>query len=352
MAQAINVGIIGAGAPGIAHARGYSMAGGFRLQAVADLIPARRRQLMGEFGIAREYASAQELLKDDQIDAVSICLPNDLHQQVAVSALKAGKHLVCESPPARNAGEARKMAAAAKRAGKVLLFALPRAFGPHEQAAKQAIARGYIGEVRHVRAAWTRTRGLPVGTGWYLDRARAGGGAMIDLGVHMLELAWGFLGDPNLLSASAAGHSISEDPSAVEDSAFALLRFAGNRSLELSVAWALNQPPQQNGSLCRIYGSTGAIEVYTRQNAVLYRDFKSDGSAKATPLRPPMVAHHHALMKHFRKCIAGESQPEAGAERGVELMRMVDAIYKSMASGRSVDFKSRAPASPQTAAEI
>ena len=129
MAQGIRVGIIGAGWPGLRHAEGYQLAGGFQVTAVADLIPGRRRKLMDESGAKREYADAHDLLKDVQVDAVSVCLPNALHLPVALAALKAGKHVICETPPTLNAGEARKLSAAATKAGRTLLYGFQRRFG-------------------------------------------------------------------------------------------------------------------------------------------------------------------------------------------------------------------------------
>ena len=169
MAQPIRVAILGAGRPGVRHAEGYKAAGGFAVTAVADLIPQRRRAIMEGFGARREVAEASDLVADPDIDAVSICLPNHLHLPIALAALKAKKHVVCETPPAMNAGEAKKLASAAAKAGKVLLYAFQRRFGGSEQAAKQAIEKGYAGDVYHARASWMRTRGIPVGTGWYTD---------------------------------------------------------------------------------------------------------------------------------------------------------------------------------------
>src|SRR5262245_33226314 len=142
MAQSVTpIGIIGAGWPGQAHARGCAEVGGFKIVAVADLIPARRKQVMSEFGAAKEYADANELIGDKDVDAVAVCLPNHLHAQVSIAALRAGKHVVCETPPAISAKEARQIATAATRAGKVLLYGFQRRFGGAEQASKQAIEK-------------------------------------------------------------------------------------------------------------------------------------------------------------------------------------------------------------------
>jgi predicted dehydrogenase len=342
MPETVRVGIIGAGWPGGAHARGYLSAGGFKLAAVADLIPERRKKLMAEFQVPREYSEAKDLLNDREIDAVSVCLPNHLHAPIAQLALRMGKHVLVETPPAVGPAEARKIDAAAKKYNRVLLYALQRRFGGHEQAAKLAVAKGFAGDVYHVRAVWTRTRGIPLGTGWYTKREAAGGGALIDVGTHMLDLAWYLLGQPKPVSAYGVAHArftslLPKDlPFDVEDQAFGIVRFEGNKSIELAASWTINQPPHQNGTVCRVYGDEGAIEVYTPHGATLYRDFKPNGDGKHNPLKPPKTVQHTAMMRHFKDCIAGRAAPIAGGPEGVTLMQMIQAIYKSNESGKSV----------------
>jgi predicted dehydrogenase len=338
MGHLTRIGIIGAGRPGAALARGCMEAGGFVVAAVADLIPQRRGQIMREFGATREFADGSELIEQTDIDAVCICAPNHLHASLARKALTAGKHVVCQTPPALNASEMKKTEAASKKSGKTVLFAFQRRFGGAEQAAAQAIAKGYAGDVSHARASWTRTRGIPEGTGWYTDPAKSGGGALIDIGIHMLDLGWRLLGQPAPASVFAATHHIfvKED---VEDSAFALVRFTGGKSLELASSWAINQPPQQQGIVCRVHGSKGAVDVYTPGGAVLHRAFSADGESKPTTLKPPGTVGYAALMRHFRQCLAGKSTPQIGAPEALVLMKMIDALYRSAESGRSVDVK-------------
>ena len=351
MAQATRVGIVGAGWPGRKHAEGYQAAGGFGVLAVADLIPSRRRAVMEQFGATREYAEFEGLLADAEVEVVSVCLPNHLHLPAALAALKAGKHVVCETPPALSAAEARKIAAAAAKAGKTVLYAMQRRFGGKEQAAKQALEKGYAGNVLHARAAWTRTRGVPSGTGWYTDRDKSGGGAMMDLGLHMLDLGWSLLGEPKPLTAFAVFPGMGTDPLAgeaaapegqsagarVEEAGFALLKFEGGRSLELGASWAINQPPQHNGASCRAYGDKGAVEVYRADGPALYRGFGANGEAKETVLKLPRLMHHAAMMRHLRECLLGRATPMVGPAHGVLLMQMVDAIYKSVSTGKSVN---------------
>ncbi len=157
------VGIIGGGWPGIAHARGYQSAGGFAVTAVADLIPDRRQKLIQETGKAKEYGDAKELIADKDIDAVSICLPTHLHAPIALAAFKAGKHVMLETPPGSSVKEAKQIAAAASKAGKVLFYGFQEDLAGAELAAKQAIEKGYAGETYHARSTWMRTRGIPIG---------------------------------------------------------------------------------------------------------------------------------------------------------------------------------------------
>src|SRR5207302_1523450 len=190
-----------------------------------------------------------------------------------------GKHVLCEKPPALNAGEAKKVESAAAKAGKIVMYSVQRRFGGAEQAVKQAIEKGYAGDVYHARGTWMRTRGIPMGTGWFIDKSRAGGGALIDIGVHLLDLAWFLLGQPKPISAYGVthqrfAHTLDEGKKIdVDDAAFAMLRFEGGKSLELAASWAINQAPTQQGTICRVYGEEAAIEVYTADGAVLYRNF-------------------------------------------------------------------------------
>jgi predicted dehydrogenase len=342
MADAIRVGIIGGGWPGKAHGRGYLASGGFRVMAVADLIPSRRRDMMNEFKIPREYATWEELVADKELDAVSVCLPTHLHAPVTIAALKSGKHVVCERPPTLSAAEAKKVDAAAAKAQRTVLYGMQRRFGGAELASKQAIVKEYAGKPYHARAAWTRTRALPIGTGWYTDREKSGGGALADLGSVMLDLGWHLLGEPRPLSAYAATHRRLEIPLPgdvkydVEESAFALLRFDGGATLELAVSWALNQSPAQNGVVCRVHGTDGVVDVYTPRGPVLHRAFTAKGESKETPLKLPKVTGHAALMRHFRECLLGKTGPTLGASQGVTLMQMLDGMYKSADSGKSI----------------
>jgi predicted dehydrogenase len=345
MGQTIRVGILGAGWPGMKHAEGYRDAGGFEVAAVADLIPARRKAILQVFPKASEFGQAEELLEKAQVDAVSVCLPNHLHASLVIAALKRGKHVVCETPPALSAGEVKKVQAAAEKSGKTLLFAAQRRFGGAEQAVAQAIAKRYIGEAYHVRASWMRTRGIPAGTGWYTDRSKSGGGVMLDLGAPMLDLSWQLLGQPRPLTAFSVVHSrfrelvARENTFDVEDAAFAIVKFEGGKTVELSSSWAMNQPPRQQGTSCRVHGDKGAIEVYVQGGPVLYRNFSPKGEFKESPLKLPKLVQYAAMMRHFRAAINDGARASPSGSDALVLMQMMDALYKSAESGKSCEIR-------------
>lgn len=336
MSQGVRLAILGAGATGKAHAAGAQKAG-FKLVGASDLIPDRLQALASLFKIANTVPEAEKLVLDPNIDAVSICLPTHLHAPVAISALKSGKHVLIEMPPAPTSKDARAIAKAAEKSGKTVLYAGVRRFGAAEQSAKQAIEKGYAGAIYHARATWLRTRGVPRGTGWYADKSLAGGGAVIDLGLPMIDLLSHLIGG-KVASVYAVAHGrLAQLP--VEESANLLLRFESGASAELSVAWAINQPPSQAGTMCRLNGETGSLDVYTPQGPVMHRGFDESGKSKATPMKQPKLAGYTAMLRHFKECIAGKAQPAIGPEAGVELMTVIEAAYRSIESGRVVEVK-------------
>ena len=343
MAKATKVGIIGGGWPGLAHARGYRDAGGFAVTAVVDPIPDREQALLKEAPHAKPFADARELLTVGDVDAVSICVPTHLRADIVKLALKTGRHVMVETPPAATVRDAKSYASSAEKYKRILAYALQRRFGGAEMAATQAIEKGYAGTPYHVRASWMRTRGIPVGTGWYTDREKAGGGALIDVGLPVLDLAWTLLGRPSAESVFAVAHArLDATPEAnAEEFAVALIKFEGGATLELSSSWAINQPPSQNGVTCRVNGTDGAVDVYTPAGPVLHHKFDGAGKSKATPLKLPRVSGHAALMRQFRDAIVNGTPPSADATQGVQLMQMIEALYKSAATGKSVAMGSK-----------
>lgn len=345
----LRVGIMGAGPAAIAHARGYSAAGGYRLEAICDLIPARVQAFQKEFPSAKPYDSLEALVKDPGLDVLSICLPTHLHAEWGVKSLRKGKHVVIETPLASDISGARALVRAAEKSGKVLLPALQRHWGSHEMAARQAVEKGFLGTPYHARASWIRgqsEKAVPQGTrqpgeptGWYTNPALSGGGAASDLGLHILEVAWSLLQYPKPQTVFATSHArLTNLP--VEEFATALIEFEGGASLELSSAWALRLPPSGYGVSCRVSGSDAALDVYTPTGPTLYRG--DEGKLKSVALKGPKVTHHPAMMRTLKTLLTpGEhpTPPLTYAQRTLTLARILEAIYKSASTGKSADVK-------------
>ncbi|HEX8323768.1 MAG TPA: Gfo/Idh/MocA family oxidoreductase [Tepidisphaeraceae bacterium] len=335
MAQPIRLAVAGIGASGRAHAQAAA-AGGFKLVGVADPIPDRLATVAGPLNVPLAADDVEQLISDPSVDALCICLPTHLHLPVATAALKAGKHVMIELPPTPTARDAKALARAADKAGRVLLYSAVRRFGGAEQSARQAIEKGHVGPVYHARLTALRTRGVPQGTGWYHDPQKTGGGAVVDLALPLIDLLLYLIAPAVPKTVFAVAHYKLTGLS-VEESASLLIKFDNNASAEISCAWAMNQPPSQAGTICRLAGEHGAVDVYTPQGPIVYRAFDAKGQAKATLLKQPKTVGHPALLRHFRSAILGETPPAPGPAEGVALMTLAEAIYKSVATGRAVE---------------
>jgi predicted dehydrogenase len=329
----LRVGVIGAGWPGERHAEGYLLSGTGQVLAVSDLEAGRRAAFARQFDVPRTYADYNELLADPQIEAVSVALPNFLHAPVTIAALEAGKHVLCEKPPAVTLAQAREMAATAERQGLVLAFALQRRFNPATEALRERLAEGTLGEVYHARAVWTRTWGVPPGVGgWFTDPARAGGGALIDIGIHVIDMAWFLMGCPQVATASGQVYNKYPTQTQTDDSAFALIRFADGRSLQVEASWVLAQEEDHMG--VHLYGTAGGAGL--DDNTLSIYTVGEQGRVRTSMTLRGGQPAFTAQAANFVRAVRGEQAPRTPATHGVQLMALLDAIYRSAKDGREV----------------
>ena len=335
MASKVKVGIIGLGWPGREHLKGYKQSSRARVVALCDMNADIAQQQAEEHDIAEVYTDHGKMLREADIDAVSVCLPNYLHAPVCLDALRAGKHVICEKPPALNAKQAGKMAATAKAGRLTLMYALCQRFSGAAQLAKDFIDKGDLGEIYCGRAVYHRRRGIPTGTNsWFVDKKRSGGGALIDIGVHALDCAWWLMGTPKPVSVSGSAyqkfhHLVPEGTNFdVDDSAFGLIKFDNEATLILECSWALNLP---GGSAIQVAGTKGGAE---RSPMTLF--LESDGIQLDVTPQVPQTDAFAGQTGHFVECIQQRKTPVMSAEQGVQLMQMLDGIYKSSATGKEV----------------
>ena len=349
----LRVGVIGLGWPGHMHLRGMGTHPRARVVAAADKDPERCANARQEFGLDRTYDDYREMLDREELDAVGVALPNFLHAPATIACLEAGAHVLCEKPPAMNAGEARAMRDASSRAGKLLMYGVQRRFAPAVRAAKRAIGQGRLGEIFHARTRCLRARWIPLGTdNWFVDPAKSGGGSLIDIGVHMLDVAWHLLGNPAPLTVSAAAYQnfahivpVPLDPS-IDDSVFAWMRFEGGATLMLSTSWALNPTAGDPEVDVILYGTRASLDM-TEPNDPCLVSYDEQKLRRTEALELPDGRQAYELqMHHFIDCITNGEACLSPADQGVVLMTMLDAVYASSRSGREVVLGPPTPPGP------
>jgi predicted dehydrogenase len=342
----IRVGVIGLGI-GRHHIRGYQIHPNAEVVAIADLDEARLAEIGDQYAIARRYASGEEMIAAGELDVVSVATPNKLHAPQTIAALQAGCHVLCEKPMAMSAAEARAMLAAAKQAGKRLMIDFSYRFSEQSQALKAQVDAGVLGEVYFARTLWHRRRGLPRFGGWFGRKAISGGGPLIDLGVHRLDLALWLMGYPTpvwvmgrtynpIASALAAERGVDYD---VEDMAVAMVTFDNGATLEIEASWAANVK-EREWMETRLFGTKGGLvqrnlnetyefeaEIYVEQGGAPF-DMRLHASNRRAP--------HMNAMYHLIDSIVTDTPHIATGEEGLLVMQILDAIYKSAESGQPV----------------
>lgn len=341
----LKIGLIGTG--GIyrgAHLIGWQTAPNIEVIAVCDANIHLAEQAKADFPDARLYTDYAELLKNEEIDAVSITAPNKFHSIIAIEALKHGKHVLCEKPDAINVIEAQKMAEAAEAANKVLMVMRNNRFSAAAQYVKQLAEQGFFGELYAGRCGWIRTRGIPGRGGWFTTKDLSGGGPLIDLGVHMIDLAMWLSGNPvpktvtgstycKFANAPDANGLIPEGTFNVEDMATGYIRFDNGASLQLEFSWASNIKEESKfvewrGTKAGFSISNDQLTIYREENGVVI--------SEQPELEEHLVPQHAANIHHFIQCINHEATPTLTPQQGVHMIQILCAIYDSAEQGAEI----------------
>lgn len=301
--------------------------------AVCDDDVEKARMVAQHFGIGRAVADYETLLRNEELDAVIIATPNHLHAPMAQAALGYGKHVLCEKPPARNAAEASQIADAAKRSGKVLMYAMNNRFRGDVQVLRGYLERQELGKIFYAKTGWLRRRSEVRGPGWYENKRSSGGGVLMDLGVQMLDLSLWLLGNPQVVSVTASKY-VTDPRKDVEDTVAAFLLLEGGASLQLEVSWALLL--EKNFPYLNLFGTDGAallnpFRIHKELNGNLLNVTPALESA-----RNIYKQSYEQELDYFLRCITQGERPMASAEEGRELMRIIDAIYQSAEARREV----------------
>ena len=278
--DSVTIGIIGAGNRGQEHIGNYQGVDGARVKAIADIDTEAAEALAEEASIPDVYGDFEEMLDDDEIDIVSVCVHNNLHEPMAVAAFEAGKHVFCEKPLAGSYADARNIVEAADEAGKLLAVQNMELLTPETQAARTFIESGDLGDVSFARSVYSRRRGRPYvdgyGTPAFVSKESAGGGPVFDIGVYEIGRLLYLLDNPAVervngqtfdytedsLSAELTGDNadlyeerLEESGHDVEDAGTGAARLADGTRLEVRAAWHAYQPDERTV----VSGSKGGI---------------------------------------------------------------------------------------------
>lgn len=336
----------------IAHAVPLTEHPDVDIVAVCDVNQAKAQRFADKHGVKQVFVDYADVLKLDEVDAVDICTPNKFHSEIAVAALEAGKHVFCEKPDAVNAKEAQRMADAAKASGKTLMVMRNNRFRADSQYLKQFIEQGQMGEIYTGRCGWQRRRGIPGKGGWFTTKQLSGGGPLIDLGVHIMDLAIWLMGDPKPIAVTGCtyckfaessasdsmhaqfGEANNEGTFDVEDLAIGFVRFDNGASLQIEFSWASNV--ENENVFMELRGTKSGCTWNQREQLKLFGE--DSGALTNTAVKPTALPkeNHGGHLWHFVEVLQGKAEPIIRPEHGVHMISILNAIYESAETGQEV----------------
>ena len=351
MSEKIKIGIIGTGGISAEHMKAYTQNPNVELYAFCDIIEDRAAEKAREYGVERVFTDYNEMLKLTEIDAVSICTWNAAHAPCTIAALNAGKHVLCEKPTAMSTAEAVSMKEAADKSGKLLMIGFVRRCGNDCEILKEFIEKDFLGEIYYAKATYLRKLGNP--GGWFGDKSLSGGGPLIDLGVHVIDLVKYLIGNPKPISVYGAAfakldarnnvkgkkiyksaHSTEDDICNVEDLAAAMIRFDNGTVLSVETSFSLHTDTDE-GKI-ELFGTKGGakllpeLKLYTEMNNYM-TDINIDADTALD-----FAGLFKNEIDHFVSCIRNNTPCISTAQDGVDIMKILDAVYESARTGHEV----------------
>ena len=336
----LKVGIIGAGNIATsAHLPAYAQLTDIvEVVAIADIVPERAKDAAEKYGIPHYYASVEELIAGEpDVDYIDVCTWTAAHAPVAIAAAKAGKNILCEKPLAATLEQGLAIEAAVKEAGVQFMLAVVTRYGAEQQKFVEMRDAGKFGEIYYAKCSYVRRRGTP--GGWFTDKELAGGGPVLDIGVHAIDRTWYLLGRPKPVSVSAeTSYRIGDYQTKgvgrwqpfgqgngvfnTEDSASVFFRFEGGKSMVAEIAWAING---NESATTTIYGSKAGC---TFEPLTIYGE---DEEGYLSTEKPEVVGVNYFVeeIRHFIDCLNTGKTPISPIEDAVTVQRMLDGIYAS-----------------------
>ncbi|TFE29496.1 Gfo/Idh/MocA family protein [Cohnella luojiensis] len=348
--QKIRIGIIGAGNIGSVHANEFGKLSDLcELTAITDTFLPLAQQRAEQYGIANVAASPEELIHSADVDAVIIGVPNHYHAPLAIQAIEAGKHVLLEKPMGINAEASRRILKASRNSDRVVMVSHQVRWESVPMQIKEQIDRGELGKIYTAKTGWFRRKGIPGWGTWFTRSEQSGGGPLIDIGVHMLDLALYLMGNPKPVSVYGATYAEFGPKRKgigswgkpdwngiydVEDLATALIKMEDGSSLTLEVSWAVHMDTD-NTPFVHLMGTEGGASYKGSKGKLLTEKF--DRPIETDISRPDNDEGERArLSRHFLECIREGKQPISSALSGYTNNLILDAIYESSRTGHEV----------------
>lgn len=346
----LRIGMIGAGNIANTHIDSYKTLPNAEVVALCDIDEARLKKTAEKYGITKTYTSVADMLKNEQLDAADVCVWNCNHAKCAIEALNAGLHVLCEKPMAYSAKEAEEMLDAANKNNKLLMIGFVMRFSNEAAISKDFIDGNYLGEIYHSKATYLRQHGAP--GGWFCNKELSGGGPVIDIGVHVIDLTRYLMGNPKPVSVYAVtqdklknrpylktdvawkpDNATDQDLYDVEDFATAIIRYDNGSTTLLETSYSLNGESSVKREL---FGTKGGIKI--DDNFKLYTEI----NGYLADVTPHIDNYKYGCgmfeneMAHFVDCALNGTKCIAPAEDGITVMKILDAIYESARTGHEV----------------
>jgi len=330
----LKVGIVGGGAiTQVAHLPVLKKLKTIEVQAICDTDLPKARALADRFGVKDAFDDIEELLRYEALDAVVVCSPNHLHESHILAALSANLHVLVEKPLAMSAASAQRIIRAAEKRDRVTMVGMNHRYRPDVQIVRSFVQSGELGTVESVRGSWHVFRPGRLQLGWRQRRDQAGGGAMLDLGLSVLDLGLWLGGNPQPVRVSASLDPGGKDRS-VEQSGSAFVVCEGGMSLFVDVTWHHLGEGERFGVGVRGSKGTAAINPLTvwKELHGVPMDVSPTGSGSR---ENAFTASYRAEWAHFEAAVAGQAKVPSLQDH-IVLHRIIDAIYRSAADGRDV----------------
>lgn len=351
----IKVGVIGCGSISESHFHAYHVNPDVEIVAVCDLVEDRARAKAEKYNASNVYTDYHELLANPEVQAVSVCTWNNTHAEISIAALRAGKNVLCEKPLCKTVDEALQVEQAVRESGKFLQVGYVRRHASNIAVLKKFIDAGDLGDIYFAKASLIRRLGNP--GGWFSDKERSGGGPLIDIGVHVIDLCWYLMGKPKVKSVSgntynklgnrshienydfykAADYNAADNVNTVEDMANVLIRFENGASLMVDVSFTLHA--KQDSGTINIYGDKGGAEIEPvlsisteRHNTII------NVSPQLTTPGFDFQGAFNNEITHFVDSCLGKIETNSPVEDGVEMIKILNAVYKSAEEGIEIRF--------------